>query len=108
MLIKLIDARRGLHNKCLELFADKKIAEDIYRKLCDGIDECETIEPKLGHWKYIGGYGYQYRCSNCIICAEHKTLYCPNCKLYWCDGNNFEPSAEDFCSRGKKGETGER
>lgn len=41
MTINLIDARRGLHNKCLELFADKNIAEKIYRYLCDGIEDCE-------------------------------------------------------------------
>ena len=44
ILIKLIDARRGLYDKCCELFHDKKIAEDVYRKLADGIDDCETFE----------------------------------------------------------------
>ena len=34
---------------------------------------------KTGKWEYIGGYGYQYRCSACIKCAEYKTNYCPNC-----------------------------
>ena len=34
---------------------------------------------KHGHWEYIGGYGYQYRCSNCIKCVERKTRYCPHC-----------------------------
>lgn len=38
-----------------------------------------TIEPKKGKWEYIGGYGYQYRCSNCIMCAGKKTPYCPYC-----------------------------
>ena len=33
---------------------------------------------KTGKWEYIGGYGYQYRCSVCIHCAERKTNYCPN------------------------------
>ena len=32
-----------------------------------------------GHWEFIGGYGYQYRCSNCVRCAEHRTNYCPSC-----------------------------
>lgn len=44
MLINLIDARRGLHNKCLELFGDKKIAEQIYQYLCDGIEDCEVVD----------------------------------------------------------------
>lgn len=36
-------------------------------------------ERKKGKWEFIGGYGYQYRCSACITCAEHKTNFCPNC-----------------------------
>lgn len=51
MVIDLIDARRGLHDKCLELFADKKIAEQIYRYLCDGIEDCPPVEPSI--------YGYR-------------------------------------------------
>ena len=34
---------------------------------------------KTGKWEYIGGYGYQYRCSACIMCAEYRTKYCSNC-----------------------------
>jgi len=38
------------------------------------------VEPvKHGHWEYIGGYGYQYRCSECIMCVEHTSNYCPHC-----------------------------
>ena len=44
--IKLVDARKGLHSKCVELFKDLKIAESIYRYLCDGIEECEYAEPE--------------------------------------------------------------
>lgn len=32
-----------------------------------------------GHWEFIGGYGYQYRCSVCVTCAERKTKFCSNC-----------------------------
>ena len=32
-----------------------------------------------GRWEYIGGYGYKYRCSECIMCAERTSKYCPNC-----------------------------
>ena len=34
---------------------------------------------KHGKWEYIGGYGYQYRCSECFMCAGYKTNYCPHC-----------------------------
>ena len=46
------------------------------------IDSMPTIdaEPvRHGHWEFIGGYGYQYRCSNCVRCAEYRTNYCPHC-----------------------------
>ena len=39
----------------------------------------DVQEVRHGRWEYIGGYGYKYRCSECIRCAEHKTNYCPNC-----------------------------
>ena len=50
--IRLLDARRALNRKCEELFNDAKIAESIYRFLCDGIEECEDAEPerKKGEW----------------------------------------------------------
>lgn len=39
--------------------------------------EAEPV--RHGRWEFIGGYGYQYRCSKCIMCADHRTNYCPNC-----------------------------
>ena len=49
--ITLLDARRVLYNKCRELFADRKIAESIFKYLCEGIEEeCEDVETTL--------YGY--------------------------------------------------
>ena len=51
--IRLLDARRGLNRKCEELFKDAKIAESIYRYLCDGIEECEDVnvpERNVGRW----------------------------------------------------------
>lgn len=84
MTINLIDARRGLHDKCLELFADKKIAEQIYRYLCDGIEDCEEAEPtKYGHWvKYGSPLFSEWECSEC---GERNTGNdfpdeCPHCK----------------------------
>ena len=88
LLINLIDARRGLHNKCLELFADKKIAEQIYRKLCDGIEDCETVEAeptKHGWWRHYEG---TLTCSVCHteiyddiieLLGDDVPRYCPNC-----------------------------
>ena len=40
-LIELIEARRNLRYRCKELFTDEKIAEQIYKYLCEGLDECE-------------------------------------------------------------------
>ena len=42
ILIGLVEARRSLLNRCKELFTDEKIAEQIYRYLCEGLDECEN------------------------------------------------------------------
>ena len=39
----------------------------------------DVQEVKHGHWEFIGGYGYQYRCSVCVTCAERKTKFCSNC-----------------------------
>lgn len=94
LLIKLIDARRGLHNKCVELFSDQKIAEEIYRKLCDGIEDCETVEAeptKHGRWirhKTTTHHGELY----CSICEKESPIqmiwrYCPNCGARM-DGEN--------------------
>ena len=51
-MIKLVDARKNLHEKCVELFHDKEVAKSIYMYLCDGIEECDAIEPerKKGEW----------------------------------------------------------
>lgn len=82
MTINLIDARRGLHNKCLELFADKKIAEQIYRYLCDGIEDCEEADSvKHGQWvftEYESGDA-EYCCSECGEGVYDRPNNCPNC-----------------------------
>lgn len=81
MTINLIDARRGLHDKCLELFADKKIAEQIYRYLCDGIEDCEEVECKHGHWIFTQDETWyaEFQCSECKEGVHNKTKFCPNC-----------------------------
>ena len=92
--IRLLDARRGLNLKCRELFRDEKIADAIYRCLCDGIEECEAAEPerKMGKWYKPTGmmppehFG-RHRCSECDGFAMHDwkhhkeqlTDFCPNC-----------------------------
>lgn len=74
--------------------------EDALNAMCDSCDakhaicahypckhyeavECtpsaDVVERKKGEWEFIGGYGYQYRCTSCLMCAEHKTKYCQNC-----------------------------
>lgn len=56
---------------------DYKSMERTVNKLTQAIAESEPV--KHGRWEWIGGYGYQYRCSECFLCAEHRTKYCPNC-----------------------------
>ena len=54
--------------------------DEIEDALKDGtlkVIDAESV--RHGRWEYIGGYGYQYRCSECIRCAKRKTNYCPNC-----------------------------
>ena len=86
--IRLLDARRGLNRKCEELFSDARIAESIYRYLCDGIEECEDAD---------------------VV----EVVRCKDCKHYrdsfpydTCDV--FDAKAtdeEDFCSYGERKET---
>lgn len=86
LMIKLVDARKGLHEKCLELFRDEKIAESIYMYLCDGIEECDEVEleRKKGRWimthDYFTGESIYY--AKCSICGEdslEEGNYCHNC-----------------------------
>lgn len=86
--IRLLDARRGLSLKCRELFGDEKIADAIYRYLCDGIEECEDAEPerKTGKWMPIiesneNGEPYQsgIYCNNCGYTSVCEDNFCPNC-----------------------------
>jgi len=83
--IKLVDARRGFNIKCRELFKDEEIAESIYRYLCDGIEECDGVEPEREHGKWIDPAAEN--CYRCSVCEEYTTMemprllyhYCPNC-----------------------------
>lgn len=86
MTINLRDARKGLHQKCFELFTNKHIAEHVYRYLCDGIEECEEVEPiKHGRWEESWG-GKWHSCSICggippfnMRGDDMPTPYCPHC-----------------------------
>ena len=56
--------------------------DDMILRLQIAIKRLPTIDAvpvRHGHWEYIGGYWYQYRCSNCILCVEYKTNFCPHC-----------------------------
>ena len=50
-----------------------------FRKLLNALPTADVAEVKHGRWEFIGGYGYQYRCSKCFMCHERRTPYCPNC-----------------------------
>lgn len=86
-IIKLVDARRGLNLKCRELFKSERIAEEIYRYLCDGIEECEDVEPerKRGRWEMkTDPYGFFDEVPVCSECGRitkwrEKYPYCPSC-----------------------------
>lgn len=88
--IRLLDARRGLNLKCRELFRDEKIADSIYRYLCDGIEECEDAEPERKKGEWISGAenfntNYSHECSQCgaLIDMYHggadDYFFCPIC-----------------------------
>lgn len=49
----------------------------------------DVVPVKHGKWEYIGGYGYQYRCSECIMCVKYTSNYCPHCGARM-DGENDE------------------
>lgn len=57
---------------------DGMFPQDRNWRIMEAIDKLPSAE-RRGKWEFIGGYGYQYRCTACILCAEHKTRYCPNC-----------------------------
>lgn len=85
--IRLLDARRGLNLKCRELFKDEKIAEGIYRFLCDGIEECEDAEPeRKGRW--IDKDGGLATCSECGDRWGVWSVmnFCPNCGCAMTEG----------------------
>ena len=102
-LIKLVDARRSLNLKCRELFRNEKIAESIYRFLCDGIEECEDFTPadvpdrKVGKWlekevihaeeaKEVITEWQSCKCSVCGCYDTRPYLYCFNKPRFcsWC------------------------
>lgn len=74
-----------LHDKCIELFSDEKIAESIYRYLCEGIDDYDAVESerKEGKWIWEDNENrFGWTCSECgygIRGDRAKTNFCPNC-----------------------------
>lgn len=85
--IRLIDARRGLHQQCESLFRDKMVADQIYWYLCDGLEECEEVEPERerGHWVGIDDEPCEtFECDVCGFTLEDWIQgafynFCPNC-----------------------------
>ena len=63
----LVDARKGVHDKCVELFHNEKVAESIYRYLCDGIEECDGVELEQKKGEWIDTRGDSWVCSNCGV-----------------------------------------
>ena len=72
--IEILSEMRAEYN----IFGDEEEATR-YHVLSMAIKAMRADPVKHGRWEYIGGYGYQYRCSNCVKCAEHRSAYCPNC-----------------------------
>ena len=89
LMIKLVDARKGLYEKCVELFHNEKVAESIYMHLCDGIEECDAVEPERKKGKWIkqdcGGVEYTAVCSECGYGTFWSDAldfnFCPNCGI---------------------------
>lgn len=87
--IRLIDARRGLHQQCESLFRDKTVADQIYWYLCDGLEGCDEVEPELkkGRWIDLGeDKAIRWQCSECGRKDTHIYNYCPDCGSdnRWC------------------------
>ena len=87
LTIKLVDARKGLRKKCVELFRNERVAKDIYMYLCDGLEECDVVQPerKTGRWVLKE---YLWECDQCG-CRINRAkpfsgnlwnyYFCPNC-----------------------------
>ena len=66
--------------------ADLTIHVDLtYEEVIARLKEEGWQPVKHGRWEWIGGYGNQYRCSECIRSAERQTKYCANCGAYMMD-----------------------
>lgn len=91
-MIKLVDARKGLHEKCVELFHNEKVAENIYMYLCDGIEECDAVKPEQKNGKWLdpsleGIVSYSSAYAECSECGKkiffgRMMNFCPNCGSY--------------------------
>lgn len=77
-----------LYRKCEELFGNAKIAEVIFRFLCDGIEECEDAEPERKKGKWVDEtfefepwwvVHHPYKCNQCGERSEEDSNFCPNC-----------------------------
>lgn len=81
ILIELVEARRSLLNRCKELFTDEKIAEQIFRYLCEGLEECENKKDTFFQgWAWNNSNTTAY---NQLPVNENRSL----CKLRHRNGN---------------------
>lgn len=74
-MIKYIDVGKEL----VRLHSLGLSCENVVRKFLMTAPTAEVQEVRHGRWEFIGGYGYQYRCSVCCTCAERKFKFCPYC-----------------------------
>lgn len=101
IMINLVDARRGLQERCNELFSDERIADNMYQYLCDGIEECPHIDTEKLIEAYTNiGYergirdGYADPIVRCGDCKWYRSRCCP--AVIDC------PSPDDCCPNWKR------
>lgn len=96
-IIRLLDARRGLYRKCEELFGNEKIAEAIYRFLCDGIEECEDVAHEREHGEWREKQVIHKDEAKDII-EEWQSCRCSFCKRYDTRPYMYYFDKPNFCS----------
>lgn len=72
--MRLIDADKLMENKF-----KNDISYNAFCNLVKRQPSIDAVPAKHGRWQYIGGYGYKHRCSECIMCVERISKYCPHC-----------------------------
>lgn len=75
----ICEITKGLLSKLT--YSAEYIIQTAQERWCDTCDlkDIEAEPVRHGHWIWIGGYGYQHRCSECVMCVPHKSSWCPHC-----------------------------